>query len=140
MLRFGETKVTKENFYAAKKPIKFEMLMLIIQLSQNQLKQKLILKYLIGYLDKGIRPSVLIMPTMSGYVKTFQVKDEDKDKNYKLMLFRTDDEKLLEKFKAIWTKIENFKILNKMLYQSMMTDIYKPKYSKIYNKIYSCRR
>ena len=30
MLRFGETKVTKENFYAAKKPIKFEMLMLII--------------------------------------------------------------------------------------------------------------
>ena len=77
---------------------------------------------------------------MNGYVKTFQVKDEDKDKNYKLMLFRTDDEKLLEKFKAIWTKIENVKILNKMLYQSMMTDIYKPKYSKIYNKIYSCRR
>ena len=27
-------------------------------------------KYLIGYLDKAIRPLVLIMPKMSGYVKT----------------------------------------------------------------------
>ena len=34
-------------------------------------------KYLIGYLDKDIRPLVLIMPKMSGYVKTF--KDEDKN-------------------------------------------------------------
>ena len=50
MLRFGETKVTKEKFYAAKILIlqKFGMLMLIIYLSQNYLKQKLILEYLIG--------------------------------------------------------------------------------------------
>ena len=34
-------------------------------------------KYLIGYLDKDIRPLVLIMPKISGYVKTF--KDEDKN-------------------------------------------------------------
>ena len=27
--------------------------------------------YLIGYLDKSIIPLVLIMPKMSGYVKTF---------------------------------------------------------------------
>ena len=32
-------------------------------------------KYLIGYLDKVIRPLVLIMPKMSLYVKTFKVKD-----------------------------------------------------------------
>ena len=40
---------------------------------------------------------------MSGYVKTF------KDKNNKLIYFLIDDEKLLEKYKAIWTKIEDLK-------------------------------
>ena len=34
---------------------------------------------------------------MSGYIKTFKVKDGDKDINNKLMSFRIDDEKLLEK-------------------------------------------
>ena len=46
---------------------------------------------------------------MGGYVKTFRVKEKDKDKNNKLMFFSLDDEKLLEKYKAIWTKIEDFK-------------------------------
>ena len=40
---------------------------------------------MIGYLDKAIRPLILIMPKMNGYFKTFKVKDEDKDKNNKLM-------------------------------------------------------
>ena len=44
---------------------------------------------------------------MSGYVKTFKIKEKDKDKNNKLMSFRKDDEKILEKYKAIWTKIED---------------------------------
>ena len=42
-------------------------------------------------------------------VKTFKVKDGDKDISYKLMFFRIDDKKLLEKYKAIWNKIEDFK-------------------------------
>ena len=58
-------------------------------------------KYLIGYLDNVIRPLVLIMPEMIGYIKTFKVKDGDKDKNNKLISFRIDDEKLLEKYKAV---------------------------------------
>ena len=66
-------------------------------------------KDLIGYLNKAIRQLLLIMPKMSGYVKAFKVKDGDKDKNNKLMFSRIDDEKLLEKYKAIQTKIENFK-------------------------------
>ena len=33
-----------------------------------------------GYLDKAIK-TVWIMPKMSGYVKKFKVKEEDKDKN-----------------------------------------------------------
>ena len=51
---------------------------------------------------------VLIIPKMSGYVKTFKVKDGDKDKSNKLMSFRIDYEKLLDKCKAIWIKIEDF--------------------------------
>ena len=46
---------------------------------------------------------------MSGYVKTFNVKDTDKDKNSKLISFHIDDENILEKYKAIWTKIEDLK-------------------------------
>ena len=49
------------------------------------------------------------MPKISGYVKTFKAKDGDKEKNNKLISFRIDDEKLLEKYKAIWFKIEDFK-------------------------------
>ena len=46
---------------------------------------------------------------MSGYVKTFKVEGGDKDKSNKLMSFHIDDEKLLEKYKVIWTKIEDLK-------------------------------
>ena len=60
---------------------------------------------MVGYLDKAIRPLVLIMPKMSGYVKTFKVKEG----NNKLMSFCLNDEKLLEKDKAIWINIEDFK-------------------------------
>ena len=38
---------------------------------------------------------------MSGYVKTFKVKNGDTDKSNKLMSFSIDGEKLLEKYKAI---------------------------------------
>ena len=41
---------------------------------------------------------------MSGYVQIFKVKEGDKDKNNKL-----NDEKLLEKYKSIQTKIEGLK-------------------------------
>ena len=58
-----------------------------------------------GYLDKAIRSLVLTMPKMSGYFKIFNVKEE----NNKFMSFRIDDEKLLEKYKAIWTRVEYLK-------------------------------
>ena len=44
-------------------------------------------KCLIEYRDKVIKLLVLILPKMSGYVKTLKVKDEDKDKNNKLIFF-----------------------------------------------------
>ena len=46
---------------------------------------------------------------MSGYVKTFKVKDGDKDKINKLMSLRIDDDRLLEKYKTSWTNIEDSK-------------------------------
>ena len=49
---------------------------------------------------------------MSGYVKTFKVKDGDKDENNKLISFRIDDEKLPEKYKTICPKIEDIKNIN----------------------------
>ena len=101
MWKFGETKVTKEKFYATKKPMKIwdvnadniVILKLVIT--------KAISKFLIEYLDKAITPLVLIMPQISGYVKTFKVKYRDKNKNNKLMSFHIDDEKLLEKYITI---------------------------------------
>ena len=53
--------------------------------------------YFIGYLDKTIRLLVLIIPKINGCVKTSKVKGG----NGKLIFFRTDDQKLLEKSKAI---------------------------------------
>ena len=64
------------------------------------------------YSNKVIRSLVLITPKLSGYVKTFKVKDGDTDKSNKLMSFFIDDKKPLEKYKAIWTKIEDLKIFN----------------------------
>ena len=60
---------------------------------------------MIGYLDKVIRTLVLILIKMSGYIGRFKVKD----KNNKLVSFRIDNKKLLEKYKTIWTKIEDSK-------------------------------
>ena len=60
---------------------------------------------------------------MNGYVKTFKVKDGDKVKNNRLMSFCIDDVMLLEKYKAIWTKIEDLKNIELLFYQSMIIDI-----------------
>ena len=54
-------------------------------------------EYLIGYLDEVIKPLVLILPQISGYVKTFQDKGGDKNKNDKLVSLHIDDDKLMKK-------------------------------------------
>ena len=97
MLRFGETKVTKEKFYAAIKPIKIWDVNVDNKVISKLVKTKANSKYSSGYLDKAIRPLVLIMPKTSEYVKTFKVKDRYKNKNNKSMSFHKDDDKLLEK-------------------------------------------
>ena len=64
---------------------------------------------MVGYFDKVMRLLVLIMPKMSEYIKTFKVIDGDKDQNNKLIPFRIYNEKLLEQYRTIWTKIGDFK-------------------------------
>ena len=49
---------------------------------------------MIGYLDEFIKLLVLILPKMSGYTKT---------------CLCIDDNKLLGKYKTIWSKIEDLK-------------------------------
>ena len=101
-MRFRDREIGKETFYAAKTPI---------QIWDVNVDNIAILKFVktksnsIGYFDKTIRLLVLVMPKMSGYNRTFKVKEE---KNY-LMSFRIDNEKLLENYKAISTKIEELK-------------------------------
>ena len=76
MLRFGKIKVAKEKFYGAKKPIKIWdvnvdniVISKLIERNNNS-------KYLTGYLDEVIKPLILILPKMSGYVRHLWVKVE----------------------------------------------------------------
>ena len=94
MVTFGKTEIGKENFYAAKKPMKIWDINVDNIVISKLVKTKINSKYLIVYVDKDIKPFVLIIPKMSGYVKTFIVED----KTNKAMFFHIDDVKLLEKY------------------------------------------
>ena len=101
MVRFGEKEILKEKFYAVKKPIKIWDVNVDNIIISKLLQAKTNSKCFIGMkFDEAIRPLDLIMPKMSGYVKTFKFEDEIN----KLMSFCMDDEKLLE---PIWIKIED---------------------------------
>ena len=93
--------------------------------------------YFIWYLDKTIRPLVLILPKMSAYIKTFKVKEGDKDKNNKLLTFHIDDEKVLEKYKSIWTKIEDLKNIELNALPDYDDRYIKTKIRKHGNKVYT---
>ena len=96
-MKFREQGIAKEKFYAVKRPIRICDVNVANIVIWKLVKAKTNSKYLIGYLDKAIRSLVLIMPKMSGYVKTVKVKEGSN----KLMSFCIDGEKLLEKYKAI---------------------------------------
>ena len=87
MVKFGKTEIAKENFYASKKPIEIWDVNLDNIVISKLVKAKTNSKHLVGYLDKDIRPLVLIMPKMNGYVKAFKVEG----KINKLISFGIDD-------------------------------------------------
>ena len=106
MVRFGEKEIAKEKFHVPKKFIKIWDVNVDNIIISKSVKTKTNSTYLIGIKsDKTIRPLVLTMPKTYGYVKT----SKDKEGDNKLMSFHTNDEKLLEKYKAIWTKIADLK-------------------------------
>ena len=83
MLRFGDREIAKEKFYAAKKPIKIWDVNVDNIFISKLVKTKTNSKYCIEYLNKAIRPLFMKWPKMSECVKTFKVKEGDKDKNNK---------------------------------------------------------
>ena len=108
MVRFSKKEIAKENFYATKKPIKIWDVNVDNKAASKLVETKTNSKYFIGIkFDKAMRPLVLIILKVNGYVKTFKVED----KINKLMSFRINDEKLLEKYKVIWTRIEDLIII-----------------------------
>ena len=74
------------------------------------------------------------MPKISGYVKTFKVKERDKNKNNKLKSFHIDNEKRLEKYKAICTKIEDLKKI-----ELNALPVYDDRYIKINSRTYDVK-
>ena len=54
-----------------------------------------------------MRPLVLVLPKMSGYLKAFKVKDGNKDRNNRLTSLWREMVRCYKK--TIWTKIEDLK-------------------------------
>ena len=104
MVTFGDREKSKEKFRASKRSIKIWDVNVDNFIISKLVKTETNSKYLIGYLDKARRPLVLIIPEIIGYVETFKVKEGYN----KLMSFRVDDEKVLKKYKALLTKIEDY--------------------------------
>ena len=93
-------------------------------------------KYFSAYLDKYVRPLVLIMPKKSGYFKTFKMKD----KINIIISFCIDDEKLLEKYNAIWIETEDLNYI-KLNTLSVYDDRYIKSIIRIYgHKVYTNMR
>ena len=89
-----------------------------------------------GFIAKAMRSLVLLLSKMSGCIKTFKVKNGDKDKSNKLKYFHIDYGELLGKYKTIWTKIEDLKII-KLNSFSVYDDTYvKFKIRRYRDKIY----
>ena len=76
IVRFGEKEKQKQGLYY-KKSIKIWDVNVDNIVVSNLTEMKTNSKYLIEIkFDKTIRPLVLIMPKMSGYVKTLKVEDK----------------------------------------------------------------
>ena len=81
-----ERKKYQKRILCCKKPIKIGDANVDNIVASKLVKTKINSKYLIVIkYDKSIRPWVLIMPKMSGYVKTFKVEDKVNKLYYKCL-------------------------------------------------------
>ena len=83
MLRFGKTKVAKEEIYVAKKLVKAWDANVENTVLSKSVETKNNSEFWIGYLVEVIKPFVLLLPKMSDYVKIFKDKSGIKNKNFK---------------------------------------------------------
>ena len=102
-IKFGNKIVNKKEFYSSKQAISLDSVDLnTVVVSKKWKIDDATYKYFCGYLNNDvIKPLCVILPQMNGYVKYFN----DGGKN---MSFVTDDEKVYEKYNAIWEVIRNF--------------------------------
>ena len=118
-------KLQKETFYAAKNLMKIWYIKVDKIVISKLAKTKTNSTYVIGIKTyKTVRPLVLIMSKMGGYLNIFKVKEGDRDKNNKLITVRIECEKLLGKYKAIWNKKEDLKNIE-LNARRVYNDIYK---------------
>ena len=80
MLRFGETKLTKEELYAANKPTYMWDVNVDNIVISKLIEKKANSKYLVGYLDKAIRSIVLIRLKSVDMLRYLKLKIEIKIK------------------------------------------------------------
>ena len=81
MLKFGKKEIAKEKFYASKIPTEIWDANADNIVVSKLVKTKTNSKYLIGIkYNKAIRPLVLIMPTMSEYLRHLNLEKEIKIK------------------------------------------------------------
>ena len=102
-LKFGDIVLNKKEFYASKQVIALN----VVNTNKIVVSYKVIhsddgFRYFIGYLhaDNVIRPSCIILPQMSGYIKHF-------DNGGTNVSFKIEDERVYLKCTEIWNKIKN---------------------------------
>ena len=102
-INFGDTKISKKDFYKSKKLFKIEDIDInkILGSKMESYGKKGLQQYLIGYNDDDfIRPLCIKPPQTIGYVKYFD--------GCKKVSFVVNKKKLLKKYSKIWEKIRGF--------------------------------
>ena len=100
-LIFGDTEMSKKEFYESKEGIKLKDVIVDNIIVSNKIKgNNEIVKYYIGYIvDDNVIPLVLLLPVMSGWIKYF----ENGGKN---MSFKIEDDEVYIEYNNIWNKIK----------------------------------
>ena len=101
-IKLGDKEVDKKKFCSSKEAILLDSVDLSkIVVSSRWKLNDTTYKYFCGYLNNDvIKPSCVILPQMSGYIKYF-------DNGGKNMSFVTDDKKVYRKYDEIWNVIKS---------------------------------
>ena len=101
-IKLGDKEVDKKKFYSSKEAILLDSVDLSkIVVSSRWKLNDTTYKYFCGYLNNDvIKPSCVILPQMSGYIKYF-------DNGGKNMSFVTDDKKVYRKYDEIWNVVKS---------------------------------